>query len=452
MDGLNHHLDERLNQRLLSPRFDVGADYGRWLAAGGGRGLDAALANPAAIIDAIEAARLVGMGGAGFPTHRKWRAAAQAGGLPANVDAGTGAGTDAGTDAGTGAAEDPTLPGTAPTVRYVVVNGNEDEPGTFKDRHLLSRTPHQVIEGALIAALAIRATHVVFYVNRRQHDALAAMREALAQWQTSPLFARLAAALGHPLALALNESSGRYIGGEETAVVSWLEGGFPFPRSKPPFPAQSGIDGAPTLINNVETIANVSHILRDGPDAHRALGIGEASGTKLYSLSGDVLRPGLYELPMGTPLADLVFGCGGGMLGGKAFKAVFTGGPSNTLLSAADLDVALDFDSVRARGSSLGTGAMIVLGEGTSIVREVARYVEFFAAESCGQCPPCKCGTFQMARLLHRIDTGVATQRDVDALASLATLLPRSGRCGLIDGAATVVQSSLRTFPGEYGL
>ncbi|CAM2198268.1 NADH-quinone oxidoreductase subunit F [Paraburkholderia kururiensis] len=429
----NYHLNKRLNQRLLSSRFDVGTDYRRWLAAGGGHGLDAALANPAAIIDTIEAAGLVGMGGAGFPTHRKWRAAAQAG-------------------AAAVPGKEAASPGTTPTIRYVVVNGNEDEPGTFKDRHLLLHTPHQVIEGALIAALAIRATHVVFYVNRRQRDALAAMREALAQWQTSQLFARLAAALGHPLELALNESSGRYIGGEETAVVSWLEGGFPFPRSKPPFPAQSGIDGAPTLINNVETIANVSHILRDGPDAHRALGIGEASGTKLYSLSGDVLRPGLYELPMGTPLADLVFGCGGGMLGGKAFKAVFTGGPSNTLLSAADLDVALDFDSVRARGSSLGTGAMIVLGEGTSIVREVARYVEFFAAESCGQCPPCKCGTFQMARLLHRIDTGVATQRDVDALASLATLLPRSGRCGLIDGAATVVQSSLRTFPGEYGL
>lgn len=140
------------------------------------------------------------------------------------------------------------------------------------------------------------------------------------------------------------------------------------------------------------------------------------------------------------------------MLGGKAFKGVFTGGPSNTLLTAADLDVALDFASVRARGSNLGTGAMIVIGEGTSIVREVARYVEFFAAESCGQCPPCKCGTFQMARLLHRIDTGAASRRDVTALKSLCETLPGSGRCALIDGAVTVVESSLRTFPREYGL
>jgi len=409
---------ERLNQRLLHPAFDVGAHYDRWIAVGGGAGLEAALANPAAIVDTIAAAGLAGMGGAGFPTHRKWRAAAAQAG----------------------------------DVKYVVVNGNEDEPGTFKDGRLLARTPHQVIEGALIAALATGATHVVFYVNPRLADALAALREAVGQWRDSPLLARLAAALGHPVALALAQSSGRYIGGEETAIVSTLEGRFPFPRRKPPFPAESGIGGAPTLINNTETIANVPHILREGPNAYRALGIGDACGTKLYSLSGDVLRPGLYELPMGTALGDLVFVHGGGMLGGKAFKAVFTGGPSNTLLTAADLDVALDFASVRARGSHLGTGAMIVIGEGTSIVREVARYVDFFAAGSCGQCPPCKCGTFQMARLLHRIDTGAASRRDVAALQSLCETLPGSGRCALIDGAVTVVESSLRTFPREYGL
>ncbi|KVD87067.1 NADH-quinone oxidoreductase subunit F [Burkholderia sp. ABCPW 14] len=409
---------KRLNERLLHPSLNVGPDYDRWRAAGGGGGLDAALARPAEIIDAIEAAGLVGMGGAGFPTHIKWRTAAAQLGL----------------------------------TKYVVVNGNEDEPGTFKDRHLLSRTPHQVIEGALIAALAIGATHVVIYVNRRLDAALAAVREALAQWRTSAPLDRVAATLGHPISLTLTESSGHYIGGEETAIISWLEDRFPFPRSKPPFPVQAGISGAPTVINNTETIANVPHILRDGPDAHRVLGIGDACGTKLYSLSGDVLNPGLYELPMGTRLRDLVFDCGGGMLGGKAFKAVFTGGPSNTLLTASDLDVALDFASVRARGSHLGTGAMIVLGEGTSIIHEVERYVEFFAAESCGQCPPCKCGTFQMARLLQRIDTGTASRRDVEALSSLCELLPGSGRCSLIDGAVTVVKSSLRMFPHEYGL
>jgi NADH-quinone oxidoreductase subunit F len=171
---------------------------------------------------------------------------------------------------------------------------------------------------------------------------------------------------------------------------------------------------------------------------------------KLFSLSGDVLRPGLYELPMGTTLETLVFEHGLGMLQGRNFKAVFTGGPSNTLLTKRDLDVPLDFDSVHARQSRLGTGAMIVISEGTSIVRKVAEYVEFFANGSCGQCPPCKGGTFQMARLLNRIDTGRGVRRDLDALHNLCSILPGSGRCGLINGAVTVVESSLRTFPEEY--
>ncbi|WP_409438685.1 NADH-ubiquinone oxidoreductase-F iron-sulfur binding region domain-containing protein [Pseudomonas sp.] len=178
--------------------------------------------------------------------------------------------------------------------------------------------------------------------------------------------------------------------------------------------------------------------------------MGSAAGTKLYSLSGDVLKPGLYELPMGTSLRALIFEHGGGMLQGRAFKAVFTGGPSNTLLTEQHLDVALDFDSVKARGSSLGTGAMIVISEGTSIVRKVAEYVDFFAAGSCGQCPPCKTGTYQLSRLLRRIDTGGGLHSDLRALESLCELLPGSGRCGLIDGAVTVVRSSLMQFRKDY--
>ncbi len=408
------------NQVLLHPSLQVGADLQAWFAAGGGQGLEAALADTAAVIPLLQAADLRGMGGAGFPTWRKWEATAAA-----------------------------AAPGGE---RYVVCNGNEDEPGTFKDRHLLRWTPHQVIEGALIAALAIDANHVVLYVNPHQAEGIAEVGKAIAQWRGSELFARLEQRLGRPLQLEVVATSGRYIGGEETAVISWLEGNFPFPRRKPPFPAESGVAGAPTLINNTETLANVPHILRHGADWYRALGLGQAAGTKLYSLSGDVLQPGLYELPMGTSLQSLIFDHGGGMLEGKAFKAVFTGGPSNTLLTAADLDVPLDFDSVRQRHSRLGTGAMIVVSEGTSIVRRVVEYIEFFAAGSCGQCPPCKCGTLQMARLLDRLDTGNGTVDDLQALRNLCSILPGSGRCGLIDGAVTVVESSLRTFPQEYGL
>jgi len=404
------------NQVLLNEAVLVGADLPAWIARGGGEGLARALADPAAVLGEVERADLRGMGGAGFATHRKWAPVAAA---PAGD-------------------------------KYIVCNGNEDEPGTFKDRLLLERTPHQVIEGALIAAVATHANHVVLYVNPHEERALAAVREAVAQWRGHALFGAMEGFLGGPLSLSVVQSSGLYIGGEETAVIATVEGGFPFPRRKPPFPAEQGVHGAPTVVNNTETLAHLPGILRHGADWYRSLGMGGACGTKLYSLSGDVLRPGLYELPMGTSLQELVFEHGGGMLQGREFKAVFTGGPSNTLLTRRDLDVPLDFDSVRARRSRLGTGAMIVVSEGTSIVRKVAEYVNFFAQGSCGQCPPCKGGTFQLARVLNRIDTGRGVRADLEALQNLCRLLPGSGRCGLIDGAVTVVESSLHHFAQEY--
>ena len=404
------------NQVLMGAPARVGADLDAWRGAGGGTGLRHALADPDAIIGMVERADLRGMGGAGFPTHRKWTM------IAAHKDCD----------------------------KFVVCNGNEDEPGTFKDRFLLEHTPHQVIEGALIAAIATRANHVVIYVNPHEPRGLASVELAVQQWQSSGLLAEMAGAVGGPVALSVCRSSGLYIGGEETAVIATVEGGFPFPRRKPPYPADQGVRGCPTVINNTETLAHVTHILAHGVEWYRALGLGEATGTKLFSLSGDVLRPGLYELPMGTTLETLVFEHGLGMLQGRSFKAVFTGGPSNTLLTKHDLDVPLDFDSVQARQSRLGTGAMIVISEGTSIVRKVAEYVDFFANGSCGQCPPSKAGTFQMSRLLNRIDTGRGVRRDLDALRDLCRILPRSGRCGLIDGAVTVVESSLRTFLEEY--
>jgi NADH-quinone oxidoreductase subunit F len=401
---------------LTAPALQVGPDLAAYLAAGGGAGLARALEQPESIVPEIAAAGLRGLGGAGFPMHRKWAAvAAQPG------------------------------PG-----KWLICNGNEDEPGTFKDRFLLERTPHQVIEGALVAALACGIAHVALYVNPREGNAVAALRAAAAAWEGHALLERVRAAVGETVELRVVESSGLYIGGEETAAVASVQGGFPFPSLKPPFPAERGVHGKPTLVNNVETLAQAGHILARGAAWYRGLGLGGAAGIKLFSLSGDVLRPGLHELPMGTTLRTLVFDHGGGMLGGRAFKAVFTGGPSNTLLTAADLDVAMDFESLRARGSRLGTGAMIVVGEGTSILRKTAEYVGFFAASSCGQCPPCKIGTFQVARLLERIEAGHGRPGDLEALRNLSALLPGSGRCGLVDGAATVLASSLATFPEEY--
>ena len=407
---------EKLNQVLLKADVLIGANLEAWLARGGGEGLANALRDPSAIIPMIAQADLRGMGGAGFATHRKWTPVAARG----DCD------------------------------KSVICNGNEDEPGTFKDRYLLEHTPHQVIEGALIAAVATRANHVVLYVNPHEQRAIAVTREAVQQWHEHVYFGAIERYLDGPLSLSVVPSSGLYIGGEETAVIATVEGGFPFPRRKPPYPAEQGVHGAPTIVNNTETLAHVPGILANGAQWYRSLGIGDASGTKLYSLSGDVLRPGLYELPMGTSLEELVFQYGGGMLQGKEFKAVFTGGPSNTLLTKRDLDVPLDFDSVRQRRSRLGTGAMIVISEGTSIVRKVAEYVSFFAQGSCGQCPPCKGGTFQLTRLLNRIDTGHGVRADLEALENLCRLLPGSGRCGLIDGAVTVVESSLHQFREEY--
>lgn len=402
---------EPLNGVLLHPDQRVGADLERWLQAGAGAAaLRAAMADPAKVRKEIRLADLRGLGGSGFPVCRKWDAVAAEAGKPD---------------------------------KYLVVNGNEDEPGTFKDRLLLEETPHQVIAGALLAALATGVNRIVFYVNPDLARSLAALKLALEQWQGSGL-------LPAGIELTLLPGSGHYIGGEETAAMEWIEGKFPFPRGKPPYPAQAGVHGCPTLINNVETLAHVPHIVAHGAGWFRALGLGAGTGTKLYSLSGDVLHPGVYELPMGTPLRQLIFQHGGGLLSGKPLKAIFTGGPSNTLLTPAELDVALDFDSLRARGGSLGTGAMIVVSEGTGIVKRVAEYVRFFAHSSCGQCPPCKTGTATLSRLLDRIDTGRGTAADLATLENVCAMLPNSGRCHLLNGVVQLLDSSFRHFRNEY--
>lgn len=405
------------SQALLHPDRRVGADMARWRSSGGGVALARAIQNPAAVLAEVKQADLRGLGGSGFPAWRKWEFVA---------------------------AEAPKPD------KYLIVNGNEDEPGTFKDRVLLEETPHQVIEGAVVTALAIGVNRVVFYTNPDLTRSLAAMKAAIEQWQASDLLTQASAALGKPIELQLLPGSGHYIGGEETASMEWVEGRFPFPRGKPPYPAQAGVHGCPTLINNVETIANVPHIVAQGAAWFRALGIGVGTGTKLYSLSGDVLHPGVFELPMGTPLRELIYTYGGGLLSGKPLKAVFTGGPSCALLTPVDLDVAMDFDSLRARGANLGTGAMIVISEGTGIVKRVAEYERFFAHSSCGQCNSCKVGTANMSRLLDRIDTGCGTTADLTTLKNLCTMLPGTGRCHLINGAVQLLDSAFHHFPEEF--
>jgi NADH-quinone oxidoreductase subunit F len=401
---------------LLDPQ-SYGVSLASWLKGHGGKGLKKALADPQSIVSLIKDAGLRGLGGSGFPTYKKWQFVSD---QKPNPD------------------------------KYLICNGNEDEPGTFKDVFLLTNTPHQVVEGALIAALANNINKIVFYINPDQTQSIENMRCAIEQWQENELYLQFEKELAMPFFMQVLESSGHYIGGEETAAIEWVEGKFPFPRGKPPFPAISGVHGCPTLINNIETIANVSHIMRNGAQWYQKLGRGTSSGNKLYCLSGDVLNPGVYELPMGTTLSELIYTHGGGMLLSKKLKAVFTGGVSSTILIPKDLDVALDFDSVYERGSSLGTGAMIVVSEGTGIVKRVTEYVNFYAHSSCGQCPPCKTGTYYVSQLLNKIDTGRATIVDLDSLINLSKILPGSGRCHLIDGAMKIVDSSLEHFNEEY--
>ncbi len=404
------------NHVLLHPN-SLGNNLSNWLSSYGGSGLIKALQQPEAIIPLLKEAGLRGLGGSGFPTWKKWQAVAQQGN---------------------------------DTDKYLICNGNEDEPGTFKDTYLMSRSPNQVIEGALISAVANGTNRIVFYINPEQDKALASMQEAVAQWQASDLLQRTETIIGKSIEFQVMASSGHYIGGEETAAIESVEGKFPFPRGKPPYPAQSGVNGCPTLVNNIETLANIPHLLRNGARWFQKLGKGLSSGTKLYYLSGDILYPGVYELPMGTPLSELIYIHGGGMLLEKKLKAVFTGGVSSTILTPKDLDVPLDFDSVRIRGSSLGTGAMIVVSEGTGIVRQVTEYVNFYAHSSCGQCPSCKTGTYYISQLLNRIDTGQAGNQDLDTLINLCAILPGSGRCHLLDGAIKIVDSSLFHFKDEY--
>ncbi|MBE9526454.1 MAG: SLBB domain-containing protein [Proteobacteria bacterium] len=401
---------------LLDPK-SYGVSLSSWLSGYGGKGLKKAISDPQSIVPIIKDAGLRGLGGSGFPTYKKWQFVCD---QKANPD------------------------------KYLICNGNEDEPGTFKDAFLLTNTPHQVVEGALITALANNINKIIFYINPEQTQSIESMRIAIEQWQKNELYSKFEKKLAVPVFMQVLESSGHYIGGEETAAIEWVEGKFPFPRGKPPFPAISGVHGCPTLINNIETIANVSHIVRNGAKWFQELGRGTSSGNKLFCLSGDVLNPGVYELPMGTTLSELIFTHGGGMLLSKKLKAVFTGGVSSTILTPKDLDVSLDFDSVYERGSSLGTGAMIVVSEGTGIVKRVTEYVNFYAHSSCGQCPPCKTGTYYVSQLLNKIDTGRATIVDLDSLINLSKILPGSGRCHLIDGAMKIVDSSLEHFNEEY--
>jgi NADH-quinone oxidoreductase subunit F len=369
------------------------------------------------VIAEIKHAGLRGRGGAGFPTAVKW---------------------------------EKVLNHRIPE-RYFVCNAGEHEPGTFKDRYLLKNNPHQILEGALIAAHTVKAKAAYIYVNHEYVEELASLRKAADQARGAGLMGKKILGTDLDLDIEFVEGQGSYVAGEETAMLESMQGRPAMPRQKPPFyPTDFGLYGKPTLVNNVETLCNIPPLLRHGAAWFAEVGTEKSPGTMLFSLSGAVERPGVYELPMGTPIRTLIYECGGGVPNGRAVKAVFPGGPSFSILTPDQLDTPMDFESLKKAGSGLGSAGVIVIDDATCMVSIALKYGNFFKVESCGQCPPCRMGTINLAELLQKIEDGEGSGKDLASLLQLCGFVKGRGYCTLVTGASVLVESSLRHFRAEF--
>ena len=373
---------------------------------------------PAAVMAEVKGSNLRGRGGAGFPTGLKWSF------VPA--------------DDGT-------------TPKYLVVNADEMEPGTFKDRLLLEGNPHQLVEGAILAAYAIGAGEAYVLLRWAYRKAAQAVEQAIAEALDRGYLGRGILGSDYNLNMRLHVSAGRYMCGEETGLLNALEGRRAVPRSKPPYPQVSGLWGKDTIVNNVETLSNVPHIVSKGGAWFKSLSLGEDSGTKLYGASGKVRRPGLWELPMGTPLREILEEHAGGMAEGFNFKGVLPGGASTDFLVEKHLDVRMDYGSVPKVGSRLGTGTMIVLDDQTCPVGMVLSLERFFARESCGWCTPCRDGLPWVVKMLDAIEHGKGRMDDLKRLEAHTRLLsPGHTFCLLAPGAMEPLQSALKYFREDF--
>jgi len=393
------------------------ASLEHYLANGGYEGLEKALAlAPEEVIAEVERSGLRGRGGAGFPTGRKWRFAREA-------------------------------PGES---KYLICNADEGDPGAFMDRTVLESDPHAVLEGMAIAAYGIGAAEAYVYCRAEYPLAIERLSVAIAQMESAGLLGDDVLGSGFGLHIRIKEGAGAFVCGEETALIASIEGRRGMPRVRPPFPAQSGLFGKPTNINNVETFANVAPILAHGADWFRQYGTESSPGAKTFALAGKIERTGLVEVPMGTRLRDIIFDMGGGVPDDKRFKAVQTGGPSGGCLPESCLDLAVEYDTLAKAGSIMGSGGMVVMDEDTCVV-DVARYfVSFTKAESCGKCAPCRLGTWQMKALLDDICAGRATEDTLALLEEIARVIGTASLCGLGQTAPNPVLTTLRYFRDEY--
>ncbi|HUF12164.1 MAG TPA: NADH-quinone oxidoreductase subunit NuoF [Longimicrobiales bacterium] len=384
---------------------------------GGYQALEKALSmTPEEIVDVMKASGLRGRGGAGFPTGVKWSF----------------------------------MPKEKKGPHYLVVNADESEPGAFKDRELLRWTPHQLIEGCLIGAYAMRVEHVYVYSRGEFFEPAQIVGRAIAEAYEAGIVGERVLGSGPRIDMTQHLGAGAYICGEETGLMNSLEGRRGQPRIKPPFPAAVGVFGAPTTINNVETLCAVPHIIANGADWYRQWGTEKSPGTKLFNVSGHVKRRGNYELPLGFPLRDLIYDVCGGIEGDRSLKAVIPGGSSVPMLSADEIDIPMDYESVAAAGTMLGTASVIVMDETTDIVKATRRMVEFYAHESCGQCTPCREGTTWMAKIMRRIENGAGRPEDIQTLLDLGKNMTGTTICVLSDSTAAPVNSSIAKFREEY--
>jgi NADH-quinone oxidoreductase subunit F len=407
-------MEPMLLKRVNIPRatdIDVAMANGAYAAvplAYGMRALD--------VIDEVKRSGLRGRGGAGFPTGVKWGFTAM----------------------------DPKTP------KYLICNADEGEPGTFKDRFILEGDPHLLIEGMIIAAYAIGSERGFIYLRGEYPAAAEILGRAIAQAYAKRLLGENILGKGMRFDLSVHRGAGAYICGEETSLIESLEGKRGQPRIRPPFPANAGAWGKPTVVNNVETLANVPYVLALGSDAYAKIGTEGSPGTKIFCVSGAVNRPGGYELPLGTTLREIIETYAGGIRGGRRLKAIIPGGASTPLLTAKHLDVKMDFNSLLAAGSMLGSGAIIVMDDMTCMVHATAVLVRFFEHESCGKCTPCREGTGWLHQVYSRMLRGDSKGGDIDLLLNICGKMKGKCFCPLGEGAIQPVLSSIRHFREEY--
>lgn len=371
---------------------------------------------PEEVINVIKDSGLKGRGGAGFPTGLKWEFTRKAAG----------------------------------DKKYIMMNADEGDPGAFMDRSILEGDPHGVLEAMAIAGYAVGSDEGIIYIRAEYPLAVQRLRNAISQAEEMGLLGDSIMGSDFSFHIKINLGAGAFVCGEETALINSVEGGRGEPRVKPPFPANSGLWGKPTNINNVETYANVCPIILNGADWFNQIGTKTSKGTKVFALTGKVNNVGLVEVPMGTSLDDIINGIGGGIRNGKKFKAVQTGGPSGGCIPASQLDLKIDYESLSAAGSMMGSGGMIVMDEDDCMVDIAKFYLEFTVEESCGRCTPCRIGNKRMLEILEKITNGQGTKRDLDRLRDLAETIRDASLCALGQTAPNPVLSTLKHFYDEY--